>query len=85
MLIEQRAALMRRSTHSGSGSGSGGVTSPRSAHAPVSPSSPHAELVDALVEYAHAVYGPDCTYTRAGALRRGCLQIVCHVDITTEL
>ena len=63
VLIEQRAALVRRSTHSGSG----GVTSPRAVQTPSSPSSPHNELVDALVEYAHVVYGPDCTYSRAGA------------------
>ena len=58
VLIEQRAALVRRS-------GTPGGTL-RAASATLV-SSPHAELVDALVEYAHAVYGPGCRYTRAGA------------------
>ena len=59
MLIEQRAALVRRS-------GAPGQQTPRSTSATLA-SSPHSELVDALVEYAHAVYGHGCRYTRAGA------------------
>ena len=58
VLIEQRAALVRRS-------GTPGQTL-RAASAALA-SSPHSELVDALVEYAHAVYGPGSRYTRAGA------------------
>ncbi len=58
VLLEQRAALVRRSAP--------GQQTPRATSATLA-SSPHAELVDALVEYAHAVYGPGCRYTRAGA------------------
>ena len=75
VLIEQRAALVRRSAP--------GQTL-RAASA-VLASSPHAELVDALVEYAHVVYGPGCRYTRAGARIASQLlacEDACHVDLS---
>ena len=64
VLIEQRAALVRRSATSG-------MTPAQSVRATsgAMASSPNPELVEALVEYAHAVYGPSCRYTRAGPPR----------------
>ena len=72
VLIEQRAALVRRSA-------AGVPVTPQSVRAASGQASPHSELVDALVEYAHVVYGPGCRYTKAGERcpnRRCCPRIV---------